>query len=88
VLRRAGLVRHVIRLVQDARKGTGLDVSDRIELWWAAEGELAEALHEGSLRLAEEVLAVSVVQGHPTADLAHHDDRDLRLRFWLRLAGG
>ncbi len=88
VLRRAGLMRHVIRLVQDARKGTGLDVSDRIELWWAAEGELAEALHEGSLRLAEEVLAVSVVQGHPTADLAHHDDRDLRLRFWLRLAGG
>ncbi len=88
VLRRAGLVRDVVRLVQDARKGTGLDVSDRIELWWAAEGELAEALHEGSLRLAEEVLAVSVVQGHPTADLAHHDDRDLGLRFWLRQAGG
>ncbi len=87
-LRRAGLVRDVIRLVQDARKGTGLDVSDRIELWWAADGELAEALHEGSLRLAEEVLAVSVVQGHPTADLAHHDDRDLGLRFWLRVAGG
>ena len=88
VLRRAGLVRDVIRLVQDARKDTGLDVSDRIELWWAATGELAEALHEGLLRLAEEVLAVSVVQGHPTADLAHHDDRDLGLRFWLRVAGG
>jgi isoleucyl-tRNA synthetase len=87
-LRRAGLVRDVVRLVQEARKGTGLDVSDRIELWWAGTGELAEALQEGSLRLAEEVLAVSVVQGHPTADLAHHDDPDLGLRFWLRLAGG
>jgi isoleucyl-tRNA synthetase len=86
-LRRAGLVRDVIRLVQDARKNTDLDVSDRIELWWAANGELAEALHEGSLRLAEEVLAVSVTEGRPTADVAHHDDADLGLRFWLRLAG-
>ncbi|MDX6220641.1 MAG: isoleucyl-tRNA synthetase [Frankiales bacterium] len=86
-LRRAGLVRDVVRLVQDARKSSGLDVSDRIELWWAAQDELAEALHEGSLKLAEEVLAVSVTEGRPTADVAHHDDEDLGLRFWLRLAG-
>ena len=87
-LRRAGLVRDVVRLVQEARKTTGLDVSDRIELWWDGTGELAEALREGSHKLAEEVLAVSIVQGHPTADLAHHEDADLGLRFWLRLAGG
>jgi isoleucyl-tRNA synthetase len=87
-LRRAGQVRDVVRLVQEARKNSGLDVSDRIELWWAATGELAEALQEGSLKLAEEVLAVTVTQGRPTADLAHHDDADLGLRFWLRLAGG
>jgi isoleucyl-tRNA synthetase len=87
-LRRQGLVRDAVRLVQDARKSSGLDVSDRIELWWAAQGELAEALHEGSLRLAEEVLAVSIKEGRPTADIAHHDDPDLGLRFWLRLAGG
>ncbi len=89
-LRRAGLVRDVIRLVQETRKTSGLDVSDRIELWWAVtsdRAELAEALQEGSLRLAEEVLAVSVVQGRPTADLSHHDDPELGLRFWLRLAG-
>ncbi|MGB8652178.1 MAG: isoleucine--tRNA ligase [Mycobacteriales bacterium] len=86
-LRRAGLVRDVVRLVQEARKRSDLDVSDRIELWWAASGELAEALQEGSLKLAEEVLAVSVVQGAPTADIAPHDDADLGLRFWLRLAG-
>ena len=87
-LRRAGLVRDVVRLVQEARKATGLDVSDRIELWWAAEGELAQALAEGSGKLAEEVLAVSITPEHPTADLRHHDDADLGLRFWLRLAGG
>jgi isoleucyl-tRNA synthetase len=87
-LRRAGLVRDAVRLVQEARKSTGLDVSDRIELWWAASGEMADALQEGWLKLAEEVLAVTVTQGRPTADLAHHDDPELGLRFWLRVAGG
>ena len=87
-LRRAGLVRDAVRLVQDARKSTGLDVSDRIELWWSASGEVAEALQEGAARLAEEVLAVTVTQGAPTANVAHHDDAELGLRFWLRAAGG
>lgn len=87
-LRRAGLVRDAVRLVQDARKTSGLDVSDRIELWWSAEGDLAAALVEGADRLAEEVLAVSVQSGPPTADLAAHTDDELGLRFWLRVAGG
>ncbi len=86
-LRRAGLVREVIRLVQDARKSTGLDISDRIELWWEATGELAEALKAGAPRLAAEVLAVSVVEGPPTAKVAPHSDKQLGLTFHLRLAG-
>jgi len=45
------------------------------------------ALREGSSRLAEEVLAVSVVEGAPTADLAPHRAEDLGLVFWLRAAG-
>ena len=81
-------MRDVVRLVQDARKRTGLDVSDRIELWWQADGELAEALREGAPRLAEEVLAVSVVEGAPTADLLSHRAEELGLVFRLRLAGG
>jgi hypothetical protein len=31
---------------------------------------------------------VTVAQGPPTADVAHHDYAELGLRFWLRLAGG
>ncbi len=88
-LRRAGLVRDVVRLVQDARKGSGLEVSDRIELWWSSPSEeLTAALVEGGTRLAEEVLAVSLEPGPPTADLVAHDDAELGLRFWLRVAGG
>ena len=86
-LRRAGLVREAVRLVQDARKTSGLEVSDRIELWWQADGELAQALTEGSTRLAEEVLAVDVRQGPPTAQVLGHQDAELGLRFWLRVAG-
>ena len=46
-LRREGLAREVIRLVQDARKADGLEVSDRITLCWqAADPELTAALAE------------------------------------------
>ncbi|MFP5220143.1 MAG: isoleucine--tRNA ligase [Actinomycetes bacterium] len=88
-LRRAGLVREAVRLVQEARKSSGLDVSDRIELWWQAptSDELSQALREGAGRLGEEVLAVSVVEGPPSADVLPHEDAELGLRFWLRAAG-
>ena len=88
-LRRAGLVRDGVRLVQDARKNSGLAVTDRIELWWdARDDEAGQALREGGPRLAEEVLAVTLTEGAPTSDLARHTDDELGLTFWLRVAGG
>jgi isoleucyl-tRNA synthetase len=85
-LRRAGLLRDVVRLVQEARKSQGFDVSDRIELWWQADaGEVATALREGQAMLADEVLAVSVTAGPPAAPLAAHEHPDLGLTFWLRV---
>ncbi|MGI8682319.1 MAG: isoleucine--tRNA ligase, partial [Mycobacteriales bacterium] len=88
-LLRAGSVREVVRLVQEARKGAGLDVSDRIELWWDAAGEeLAGALRESAELLASEVLAATVEEGAPVADLSPHRDTELGLTFWLRQVGG
>ena len=52
-LRRAGLAREVIRLVQEARKTSGLDVSDRIDLRWSATDEMtAQAMADTRRRSA------------------------------------
>jgi isoleucyl-tRNA synthetase len=90
-LRREGLAREVIRLIQDARKADGLDVSDRISLWWqTASPELAATLAEHGQLIAGEVLATEFRNGSPGADadqgLAEHTDGDLGLTFWLQRA--
>jgi isoleucyl-tRNA synthetase len=92
-LRREGLAREVIRLVQEARKNDGLDVSDRIALCWAADDpELATALTEHSALIAGEVLAVEFgpawadaeADGAGPGDVREHVVEELGLRFWLR----
>jgi isoleucyl-tRNA synthetase len=62
-LRREGLARELVRVVQDARKAAGLNVSDRIALGIAAEGEIAEALSEHGAWVAGETLAADLVAG-------------------------
>ena len=54
-------------IVQEARKNAGLEVTDRIELWWQVGGspEPAEALRAAlSGRSAREVLADAGHRGH------------------------
>jgi len=87
-LKRAGLAREVSRLTNEARKAAGLAVTDRIELWWEAEGELAEALREHGTALAADVLAVAVVHGRPRVPVAEHRSAELDLVLYLRQAGG
>jgi isoleucyl-tRNA synthetase len=85
-LRRAGVVREAVRLVQEARKNQGFDVTDRIELWWtAADGETRAALAEGMDTLAAEVLATNVTEDAPNAPLTPHEIQELGLTFWLRV---
>ncbi len=88
-LQRAGLVREVVRRVQELRKNTGLDVSNRIELWWSTdEPSLRQALVDGEDVLRTELLAPQVTAEAPAAPLAEHREPDLSLSLWLRLAGG
>ncbi|RYU12066.1 isoleucine--tRNA ligase [Nocardioides iriomotensis] len=83
---RAGLAREAVRLVQEARKNSGFDVSDRIALRWAASGETAEALREHADLVADEVLAVEMAEvGSVDGDGAFRDE-DLGLAFTVAKA--
>ncbi|WP_064458629.1 isoleucine--tRNA ligase [Streptomyces hygroscopicus] len=87
-LRRAGLARDAIRLIQEARKNSGLDVADRIALrWQSADEELRQALTDHAELIADEVLATDFAAGE--ADAAYgtpFEDAPLGLTFRLRKA--
>jgi isoleucyl-tRNA synthetase len=57
-----GVVREAIRAIQDARKESGFDVSDRIQVRWNAHEAVAGAISEASDHISEEVLATSFVR--------------------------
>ncbi|HEX8767281.1 MAG TPA: DUF5915 domain-containing protein, partial [Jatrophihabitans sp.] len=86
-LRRLGLLREVIRIVQDARKNAGFDVTDRITLHWTVGGspEPAQAIREHLDELAGEVLATAVTEGGPAdpAGFFTAGDDELGLHLWL-----
>ncbi len=89
-LRRSGLLREVVRAIQEGRKNAGLEVTDRIELRWQVGGspEPAEAITEHADELAAEVLATSVEHGAPADPGSWYrgGDEGLGLTFWLRRA--
>jgi isoleucyl-tRNA synthetase len=91
-LRREGLAREVIRLIQDARKSDGLHVSDRITVHWeASDPGLAAALTEHGQLIAGEVLAdefgpATPADTDPAGGAHQHAEPDLGLTFWLARA--
>ncbi len=87
-LRRAGLARDAIRLIQEARKNSGLDVADRIALRWeSADGDVASALGEHAALIAEEVLATDFARGEADGTYGEpFTDESLSLTFRLRKA--
>lgn len=63
-LRQAGLARDAIRLIQESRKNSGLDVADRIALrWTSTDPAVIAALSEHASLIADEVLATDFAQG-------------------------
>ncbi len=84
-LLRLGTARQAIRVVQDARKSSGFDVSDRITLRWdAADPEVARAWEEHGGLIAAEVLATAVARG-PGAGPGF-TDKDDTFRVWVARA--
>ncbi|MGD6751427.1 isoleucine--tRNA ligase [Streptomyces sp. BH105] len=87
-LRQAGLARDAIRLIQEARKNSGLDVADRIALrWTSTDPAVISALSEHTELISDEVLATDFAQGEPDATYGSaFTDEGLSLSFALRKA--
>jgi isoleucyl-tRNA synthetase len=76
-LRREGLARELVSVLQNARKQAGLEVADRIRVSWSCdEPEVRAALDEHAAYIAHEVLAVQFVEG-PTRDQGRLNEVDV-----------
>jgi len=80
-----GIARDVTRLIQDARKSSGFDISDRIVVTWESDAEATiAALTAHADLVASEVLATTWAQGavsNPTAS-----DEELGLKVLITKA--
>lgn len=87
-LRHRGLAREVVRLVQELRKSSGLDVSDRIHLHFVGLDMLVGHFDY----IAREVLAVDIVigpgEGEGTPLELETEEGRFTARVWLRKAEG
>ncbi len=66
-LRAEGRAREVVRLIQDARKRAGFNVSDRIHVRYAARDGVAEALQQHAAYICRETLATQLIAGLDSA---------------------
>jgi isoleucyl-tRNA synthetase len=88
-LRREGTARELIRLLQDARKTSGLRITDRIRVRWATDDpDVSAALTAHAELIAGEVLATEFTSDDAavTADWHEFTDAGLELRFWVTRA--
>jgi len=85
-LRRSGLAREMVRMLQEARKRSGLKVSDRIHVRWSASGETATTLEEHGEAIAGEVLANAFAAGEVDGDLFTTSSEEFGVTFGFRKA--
>ena len=69
-----GLAREFVRRVQDQRKSLGLDIADRIRIYYQATRTLSEAVKENEQYISAETLAVAVLEAQPPQGLLQAND--------------
>ena len=85
-LRSLGISREVIRMIQEARKTSGLEVSDRINLkYHTTDEQVNGSISENLEVIKSEVLALSFVAEKAPSDPTTKDE-DLNLEIWIEKA--
>lgn len=77
-LEREGLARDLVRSLNDLRKEAGFEIADRVELVIGGDDDIEAVLDVHGDRIAEEVLAVSLVRGGGDRELSV-DGRNVRV---------
>ena len=67
-LKAEGVAREVVRVIQNLRKSSGLEISDRINLWISCAEGVTASLEAHSGYIAEETLADSIELGAVLSD--------------------
>jgi isoleucyl-tRNA synthetase len=76
-LRREGIAREFVSVLQNARKQAGLEVADRVRVSWSCEEpEVRAALAEHADAIAREVLAVAFGEG-TTREMSRLNEQDV-----------
>jgi isoleucyl-tRNA synthetase len=83
---RGGLAREIVHAIQQARRGEGLEITDRIELSLGGDEPLLEAAREHAAYIAGETLALSVSFEEREESTATVSIDGLILSIWLRRA--
>jgi isoleucyl-tRNA synthetase len=75
----SGLVREVIRAIQEERKQSGFEISDRIIVRWGASSQVSAAIIKNLTSIGEETLATEF------ENVASKTDEGNELGLWLEL---
>ena len=82
-LRSLGISREVIRMIQEARKNSGFEVSDRINLKYHTTDDQVKASILGNIEVIKsEVLALEFVEAKGSNDPTTVDE-DLNVQIWI-----
>jgi isoleucyl-tRNA synthetase len=85
-LRSLGISREVIRMIQEARKTSGLEVSDRINLeFFTTDPQVLESVKQNIEVIKSEVLALKFEE-QKGSGAATTSDEDLKLEIWINKA--
>ena len=85
-LRSLGISREIIRMIQEARKSSGLDVSDRINVkFHSTDNQVRESVTQNMQVIMNEILALAFVE-EKLATKPTTQDEDLSLSIWIEKA--